>query len=106
MRCLISAAGIAAFFATSSAMAATDIQWWHAMTGANNDVIVKLAEEFNAAQIGLQCRPELQGRLCRHDECRNCGIPRRQCAAHPAGLRSRHGDDDGARKAPSNPSIS
>lgn len=34
----------------SPAYAVTEIQWWHAMTGANNDVIVKLAEEFNASQ--------------------------------------------------------
>jgi sn-glycerol 3-phosphate transport system substrate-binding protein len=30
--------------------AQTEIQWWHAMTGANNDVINKLAEDFNASQ--------------------------------------------------------
>ena len=34
----------------SPALAATEIQWWHAMTGANNDVIVKLATDFNASQ--------------------------------------------------------
>jgi sn-glycerol 3-phosphate transport system substrate-binding protein len=32
------------------ALAQTEIQWWHAMTGANNDVVVRLAEEFNASQ--------------------------------------------------------
>ncbi len=35
---------------STSALAQTEIQWWHAMTGANNDVVNKLAEEFNAAQ--------------------------------------------------------
>ncbi|OYU47253.1 MAG: sn-glycerol-3-phosphate ABC transporter substrate-binding protein [Rhizobiales bacterium PAR1] len=41
-----------AFSALTSvpALAQTEIQWWHAMTGANNDVVVKLAEEFNASQ--------------------------------------------------------
>ena len=34
----------------SPAFAVTEIQWWHAMTGANNDVIVKLATDFNASQ--------------------------------------------------------
>jgi sn-glycerol 3-phosphate transport system substrate-binding protein len=34
----------------SPALAQVEIQWWHAMTGANNDVIVRLAEEFNASQ--------------------------------------------------------
>src|SRR6202051_1077449 len=32
------------------ACAVTDIQWWHAMTGPNNDVVVKLANDFNASQ--------------------------------------------------------
>ncbi|MCA0424471.1 MAG: sn-glycerol-3-phosphate ABC transporter substrate-binding protein UgpB [Proteobacteria bacterium] len=33
-----------------SARAQTEITWWHAMTGANNDVVNKLAEDFNASQ--------------------------------------------------------
>ena len=33
-----------------SAQAQTEIQWWHAMTGVNNDVINKLADDFNASQ--------------------------------------------------------
>ena len=45
----------AAFFAFTAlsgapAFAQVEIQWWHAMTGANNDVVVKLAEDFNASQ--------------------------------------------------------
>ena len=35
---------------STSAFAQTEIQWWHAMTGANNDVVNKLAEEFNNSQ--------------------------------------------------------
>jgi sn-glycerol 3-phosphate transport system substrate-binding protein len=47
--------GLAALMSTtlalaSPAQAVTELQWWHAMTGGNNDVIVKLAEEFNASQ--------------------------------------------------------
>jgi sn-glycerol 3-phosphate transport system substrate-binding protein len=34
----------------SPAQAQVEIQWWHAMTGANNDVVVRLADEFNASQ--------------------------------------------------------
>ena len=37
-------------FAASTAAAQTEIQWWHAMTGANNEAVVKLANDFNAAQ--------------------------------------------------------
>jgi sn-glycerol 3-phosphate transport system substrate-binding protein len=36
--------------AATPALAQTEIQWWHAMTGANNDVVNRLAEEFNASQ--------------------------------------------------------
>ncbi|NIX75834.1 sn-glycerol-3-phosphate ABC transporter substrate-binding protein UgpB [Microvirga terricola] len=44
-------AALALGLATStSAFAQTEIQWWHAMTGANNDVINRLADEFNASQ--------------------------------------------------------
>ncbi len=41
---LLSAAG------TLPAAAQTEIHWWHAMTGANNEVVNKLAADFNAAQ--------------------------------------------------------
>src|ERR671913_1789326 len=44
-------AALAVGLATStSAFAQTEIQWWHPMTGANNDVVNRLAEEFNASQ--------------------------------------------------------
>ena len=43
------------------AFAQTEIQWWHAMTGANNDVVVKLAEEFNAAQKDYKVVPTYKG---------------------------------------------
>ena len=35
---------------STSAFAQTELQWWHAMTGANNEVVNKLAEEFNNSQ--------------------------------------------------------
>src|SRR3954451_17658788 len=35
---------------STSAFAQTEIQWWHAQTGANNEIINKLAEDFNASQ--------------------------------------------------------
>ena len=37
-------------FAAAQANAVTDIQWWHAMTGANNDRINALAKRFNEGQ--------------------------------------------------------
>ena len=54
------AAGAVAFSALP-ALAQTEIQWWHAMTGANNDVVVKLAEEFNASQKEYKVAPTYKG---------------------------------------------
>lgn len=55
----------------SPALAATEIQWWHAMTGANNDVVVKLAEEFNAAQSDYKVVPAYKGS---YPDTMNAGI--------------------------------
>src|ERR1700743_3329598 len=48
-------------FGASPALAVTEIQWWHAMTGANNDVIVKLANDFNASQSDYKIVPTFKG---------------------------------------------
>src|SRR5919198_661156 len=59
--------GAAAAFAitvglsASPALAVTEIQWWHAMTGGNNDVIVKLANDFNASQSDYKVIPTYKG---------------------------------------------
>jgi sn-glycerol 3-phosphate transport system substrate-binding protein len=45
----------------SPAAAQIEIQWWHAMTGANNQVIVNLAEAFNAAQKDYKVVPTYKG---------------------------------------------
>jgi len=56
------AAAVAASFAfAATAQAATEIQWWHAMTGGNNEVVVKLANEFNAAQSDYKVVPTYKG---------------------------------------------
>lgn len=43
------------------ALAVTEIQWWHAMTGPNNDVVVKLANDFNASQSDYKIVPTFKG---------------------------------------------
>ncbi len=53
------------------AQAVTEIQWWHAMTGGNNDVIVKLAEEFNASQSEYKVVPSYKGS---YPDTMNAGI--------------------------------
>ena len=47
--------------AVTPALAQTEIQWWHAMTGGNNEVVVKLAEEFNASQKDYKVVPSYKG---------------------------------------------
>src|SRR5258705_5852555 len=59
--------GAAAAVAAPLALAATpahaviEIQWWHAMTGGNNDIVNKLAEEFNASQTEYKIVPSFKG---------------------------------------------
>jgi sn-glycerol 3-phosphate transport system substrate-binding protein len=54
---------VAVLLASTSAIAQgqVEIQWWHAMTGANNDVIVKLSNDFNAQQKDYKVVPTYKG---------------------------------------------
>jgi sn-glycerol 3-phosphate transport system substrate-binding protein len=61
MRRLAFAAAAAFALAAGPANAQVEIQWWHAMTGGNNDVIVKLANDFNAAQSEYKVVPTYKG---------------------------------------------
>jgi sn-glycerol 3-phosphate transport system substrate-binding protein len=54
-------AGSVLGWSATAASAQVEIQWWHAMTGANNEVIVKLAEEFNAANPAYKVVPAYKG---------------------------------------------
>jgi sn-glycerol 3-phosphate transport system substrate-binding protein len=69
-RFMLAAAAVAAL-GTSPAAAQTEIQWWHAMTGANNEVVVKLAEEFNASQREFRVVPTYKGS---YPDTMNAGI--------------------------------
>jgi sn-glycerol 3-phosphate transport system substrate-binding protein len=56
------ASAVAAMLALATpAHAVTEIQWWHAMTGPNNDVVVKLANDFNATQSDYKIVPVFKG---------------------------------------------
>jgi len=44
------AAALGAMLLAGSVSAQTEIQWWHSMTGANNDKVNELAAKFNASQ--------------------------------------------------------
>src|ERR1700716_1839635 len=55
----------------SPAHAVTEIQWWHAMTGGNNDIVNKLAEDFNASQTDYKIVPSYKGS---YPDTMNAGI--------------------------------
>ena len=47
--------------ASTSAIAATEIQWWHAMGGVNNERVDKIAADFNASQTEYKVVPTNKG---------------------------------------------
>ena len=74
MKLLGFAAGVAAtltLLSTPSAFAATQISWWHAMTGANAEVVDKIAKDFNASQSDYEILPVFKGT---YPETLNAGI--------------------------------
>jgi sn-glycerol 3-phosphate transport system substrate-binding protein len=61
MRVLQFAALTAAIGFASPAFAATDIQWWHAMSGQLGKQLEKLAADFNASQSDYRIVPSYKG---------------------------------------------
>jgi sn-glycerol 3-phosphate transport system substrate-binding protein len=47
--------------ATGQALAATEIQWWHAMGGVNGERVNKIATDFNATQSDYKVVPVYKG---------------------------------------------
>jgi sn-glycerol 3-phosphate transport system substrate-binding protein len=68
---MLGAATAIALAAVTPAHAAIELQWWHAMTGGNNDVIVKLANDFNASQSEYKVVPTYKGS---YPDTMNAGI--------------------------------
>jgi len=56
---------------SASAFAVTEISWWHAMTGANNEVVETLSKEFNESQAEFKVTPVFKGT---YPETLNAGI--------------------------------
>jgi len=54
-----------------AAQAQTEISWWHAMTGANSEVVDKIAADFNASQSDYVVKPVFKGT---YPETLNAGI--------------------------------
>ena len=53
-------AGVALSFATA-AFSQTEVQWWHAMGGANGERVEKIANDFNASQSEYKVVPTYKG---------------------------------------------
>ena len=68
---LISISTTIAFGVAFQAQAATELQWWHAMTGANNEMIEELTKEFNESQSTYKVVPVFKGT---YPETLNAGI--------------------------------
>ena len=71
MRCVRIAITAAGLTYAGAASAQVELQWWHAMTGGNNEVVVKLAEEFNASQKEFKVVPSYKGS---YPDAMNAGI--------------------------------
>ncbi len=54
-------AAVTAGMSMSIAQAATEIQWWHAMGGANGERVNKIAADFNATQSDYKVVPVYKG---------------------------------------------
>ena len=65
------AAYAAMITAATPAYAVIEIHWWHAMTGGNNEVVVRLANEFNAVQSEYKVVPTYKGS---YPDTMNAGI--------------------------------
>jgi sn-glycerol 3-phosphate transport system substrate-binding protein len=64
-----------------NAFAATELQWWHAMAGANNEVVDQLAKEFNESQADYKIVPVFKGT---YPEALNAGIAAFRAKKAPA----------------------
>jgi sn-glycerol 3-phosphate transport system substrate-binding protein len=64
-------AGAALAMSGSPALAQTEIQWWHAMTGVNNEVVETVARDFNGTQKDYKVVPVFKGN---YEETLNAGI--------------------------------
>ncbi|MBB4278702.1 sn-glycerol-3-phosphate ABC transporter substrate-binding protein UgpB [Rhizobium mongolense] len=79
---LLSTAAIAVSLgAAPQAFALTELQWWHAMAGANNEVVEQISKEFNASQADYKVVPVFKGS---YPETLNAGIAAFRAKQAPA----------------------
>src|SRR5579864_2550061 len=70
-------AALALACAATAAQAATEIVWWHSMTGKLNDIVNEIADKFNKSQSDYKITPVFKGQ---YDESMTAAI-----AAYRAG---------------------
>jgi sn-glycerol 3-phosphate transport system substrate-binding protein len=79
---LLSTAAIAVSLgAAPQAFALTELQWWHAMAGANNEVVEQISKQFNASQADYKVVPVFKGS---YPETLNAGIAAFRAKQAPA----------------------
>ena len=79
------------------AAAATELQFWFGVSGANAEVIQSLAKEFNATQPDYRVVPVFKGTYPETLQAGIAAFEAGQAAAHHPGLRRRHRRDDEQR---------
>lgn len=67
-------------FGASSALAETEIQWWHAMGGTNGERVDKIAADFNATQSEYKVTPVYKGN---YTETMTAAIAAFRAGEHP-----------------------
>ncbi|MFI0842819.1 sn-glycerol-3-phosphate ABC transporter substrate-binding protein UgpB [Mesorhizobium sp. IMUNJ 23232] len=77
----MAAALAATLLSTTASWAVTEISWWHAMTGANNEVVETLSKEFNESQSDYKITPVFKGT---YPETLNAGIAAFRAKQPPA----------------------
>lgn len=65
----------------AQAQAQTELSWWHSMTGANNEMVNALAQEFNNSQSAYTIAPVFKGS---YPETLNAGIAAFRAKQPPA----------------------
>ncbi|HNI86368.1 MAG TPA: sn-glycerol-3-phosphate ABC transporter substrate-binding protein, partial [Ottowia sp.] len=71
MKFRLAAASLAAALAASPALAQTEIQWWHSMSGPLGEWVGDLAKQFNASQSAYRVVPTYKGQ---YDESMTAAI--------------------------------
>jgi ABC-type glycerol-3-phosphate transport system substrate-binding protein len=74
----------------SPSVAATEIQFWHAMTGSVGERVNDIAAKFTASQRDYVVKAGSQGDVSANLQRRRRGVSGEAATAHRPGLRARH----------------